>query len=165
MRVSLGVVACAVMACGSNAPTDQNGVQQISAFSVNPTSVVCGNANTVPHSENASPDTVAILVELVNTTHNDMTVMTSAVIGIVVGSSTASDVGTMSINYSSLPFHPNPALVRAVDGDVKTTTSLPMGPLCQIKTTGFQDIEVSTRIQTTTGEFDTAPTTIHVSWQ
>jgi hypothetical protein len=169
-KVAVVVVAVTIVAaCGGGGGTDNAGLVQISTFIVSPGTVNCGGSLTVPLSEDASPDTVAVRAELVNTTASGVTLAAAGMSGFVIRSSPDSgDVGKMEINYPTIPYTPASVIARAKDGDVNVIMSMPATPLCNLKVPffhGTQDIQITARLTTNSGLYTTAPTTLHVSWQ
>lgn len=160
----------ALVACsgGGGSPAGANaGAIQVATYVVNPQTVECGYSNDPRVGNIASPDTVALRIEMVNTTANDASVTGVAAIGTVLRSSDSADVGKNAMNYASLPCRPQPATIVATTGDVNVIVSLPMYPYCNVKPRfydGNQDLLVSARLTATSGIYVTTQATMHVSW-
>ena len=168
-RCSALCLALVAAGCGGkdSTPPNNTGVVQISTFIANPQSVECHFTATNPPQNTGYPDSVALQVTVVNTTHSDVLLTAAGSSGVVIRATAAGDVGATPLTYTALPYTPQGAPIRALDGQVAFTLMLPVIPFCQSKPVGYlgyQDVNVSARVQTTTGEYITTPKLIHVVW-
>lgn len=163
------IAALLFLACsGGNSPTDNNGAIQIATYIVNPQTVDCAFSFDPQIGNIGSPDTVAIRIEMVNTTSTDASVTSVGAIGTILRSTDSLDVGKTAMNYESLPYHPQPATIVGKTGDLNVIVSLPTHGLCNSKPVGFngnQDLLVSSRLTATSGIYPTTQATLHVIWQ
>jgi hypothetical protein len=153
-------VLCALVtdSCARDA-TGNAALVQIASFRMSPGVVSCGSLA-------ASPDTVALQIEMVNTTDADASVMTVGSYGTVIRTATGEFVGTTAAVFDALPYIPRPALVIARSGDVMIRVSLPTASLCFTNIPaggGFKDVQVSGRVSTNSGHYTTGGAILHVT--
>jgi hypothetical protein len=155
--------------CGESSTSPAgNGMVHISNYVVNPQSVECAMTPTNPPRNNGSPDSVALQVTLVNTTANSVTLTSAGSQGTVTRSSDTTDVLASAMTYATLPYTPQGATVRPLDGQVAFTLMLPTIPFCNTKPVGYrgyQDVNMTVVLLASTGEYHTVPKAIHVVWQ
>lgn len=157
-----------MLACGgSDGPTNNRGVIQLSEFAMRPQIARCGVTPTNPPSWAVSPDTVALEATLVNTTEDDITLSVAGTAGTIIRTSMPEDLGQIAATFPSVPYTPKDGSVPSKVGAVSVRASLPVQPLCQAKPvgyTGWREIDISLRITTSVGQYITIPATLHVSW-
>ncbi len=163
------VCALPVAACSSKGGTSPagNGVVQISAFVVNPLTFQCAPTPSNPPVETAAPDSLAMLVTMINTTHSDVTLTSAGSYATVVRSSDPADLGTSTMVYASLPYRSTTSTIPALTGQVSFTLMVPTVPLCRSKPLGYigtQDVDLTARMTLLTGQYVTLPAMVHVQW-
>jgi hypothetical protein len=159
------VLAVGIGGCSQSdtAPTNVTGVVQITRFVLSPTTFNCAPSS----SEIPNIDTVLMQVTMVNTTKVDDTLTVAGSSGTVVASSESADVGAYTGSNTSLPYTPKPAVIEAGAGDVTLRLSLPTAAICRTKALGFvgnQEIDMTARITTSSGQYVTTPARLRVQW-
>jgi hypothetical protein len=155
-----GIVAVAAIGCSSDGGPSGNSakVLQIAGVAANPQSVSCFGGGTRQ---------ILFNVHIVNTTGQSAAVTSFSSTGLTVAASDESDLGKSTYTFSSLPFTPEEAVVRARDGDVTLTVTMntacyPLsGPAAA---NSYVDIYVTLRVTTTLGQLAAAPVTIRQTY-
>ena len=165
--VSLAMFVAFTLACGGDSPTS-SGFIHVAQVQINPQTVNCGyNPLAMPPKWVASPDTVALQVQMVNSTSTAATLTTAGTTATIQSSPVATDVGLQVLNFTSLPFTPADNTIRARDGDVTFRVSLPLEPFCNSKAPSFAgtlDLGISIRMTTDRGIYTSTPQSLRVIW-
>src|SRR5256885_12179140 len=152
---TLGATACG----GGGDSTGTNGVVQLVSVTSITLTVSCGHLNNT-----ANPDTLYLVTHLVNTTAADVAIDSIGSIGTIIRASNQANVGQTALNYTSVPYHPAPALLQARTGDITLTVSEPATALCagQLTPLDYKDVSLNIRVTTAAGQFVSAPLTVHM---
>jgi hypothetical protein len=104
-------------------------------------------------------------VEMVNTTDDDVSVVGVSSRGNIAQSTIPGETGAPAQVFASLPFLPQPALVRAHDGDVLLNVAMTAGCGTATITDPLTRVIVTTLLVTTnSGQYATVPLTFNGIW-
>lgn len=163
LRLYGAALALLATACGGgDDSTGSTGIVQLVAVTTNTLTISCGRLNHL-----SSPDSLYMHAHMVNTTASDVTVDSIGSTGTIIRASDEALVGQGALNFTSLPFNPQPTLLQARTGDVTMTVSVPTVSLCAASSAllDFKDISASIRVTTGVGQYVSVPVTIHVVYQ
>lgn len=168
MRWMTGAAALAGVAaagCGSEVAVDTHKgspfVVQVGTMTADKDQVLC----TDPDGGVEAHYDLTYLVEMVNTTSNDVTVTGISSNGQVVNATNQSDLGKAAHVFNALTWTPQPALVRAHDGDLTLRAPITVNCGTATVTAPFsRDILTTLVVTTTVGAFASPPVITHVDW-
>ena len=136
VSLTAACAACVGLACASDA-TGSNAFVQIAATAANPKTVRCTGG--------AVPDSLVWELQLVNTTDEDVPVVSVASAGVIIRASNELLVGNAIAVVDNLPVTPDSAVLMARRGDREIRVMVPSAPFCQ-QPAQWKDVYVSLRV-------------------
>ncbi|HKS05128.1 MAG TPA: hypothetical protein VJR92_02345 [Gemmatimonadaceae bacterium] len=136
VALTAAFTAVAGVACSSDS-TSANAVVQMTAADASPKTVRCAGG--------AVPDSMVWDLHLVNTTDEDVPVVSVASAGTIIRSSNTALVGNSIAVVPDVPFTPDSAILMAKRGDREIRAMLPNAPFCA-QAAQWKDVYVSMRV-------------------